>query len=130
MSPALKDELELRTFTEPHWFRVEARHWSVADEWGEHSYTSADLVVRRILVLRHTPKGAWLGPGPGQMGEPKRLVMRDYFHRGRAYAAPTLAQAREDFRKRKQYRISCLQHQINIAQREIDLLDRGELRSL
>lgn len=124
------DDIALREALEPHWFRIEARHWSVADEWGDHSYTSSEVIVRQISVLKHTPKGAWLGAKPGEFGMPKKLVLREYQHRGRAFAAPTLEQAKEDFRKRKQFRIDRLQAQINRAEREIALLDEGSPRLL
>lgn len=112
------DDLALKEMLEPHWFRIEARHYSVADDYGDHSYTSSELIVIEIPVIKHTPKGAWLMISPSR----KKFVLRDYQHRGRAYAAPALAQAKEDFRKRKQFYINCLQSQINRAQREIDML--------
>ena len=116
-----QDDIALRECLEPHWFRVEARHYSHADEYGDHSYTSSELKIELIKVVRHTPKGAWLLQGFSN----KRFVLRDYQHRARAYAAPTLEMAKEDFRKRKQYRIDRLQAQIHRAEREIALLGRS-----
>lgn len=107
------DAVQLREFTEPHWFRVEGRTWGDGD-----GGCYAELIVKEILVSKHTPKGAWLNQGFSS----KRFVLRDYVHRARAYAAPTLEQAKEDFRKRKLYQISCLQLRIDQVRRQLDLV--------
>lgn len=105
-----EDDLQLREMVEPHWFRVEA----------ENSYEDgARLVVEQIPVLKHTPKGAWVH---GRRGE-RRLVLREYLYRGRAFAAPTRHQALEDFRLRKRFQIARLQAELNWAKRQLELLD-------
>ena len=118
------DDLALRECLEMSWFRVEARSWAVFDEWGDASDDSySELVYRRIPVVKHTPKGAWLRTG----SRDKRLVLREYQHRARAFAAPTLEQAKEDFRLRKQYHIACLKGRIARAEADLKLLD-GKIR--
>lgn len=42
------------------WYRCEVKHYSVADEWGDHSYTSTEVQWTKFAVLRETPKGVWL----------------------------------------------------------------------
>lgn len=117
-----QDDIALRECLEPVWFRVEAQHWANVDDWGYVSSRHSALKIIEIPVLKHTPKGAWIGARPGEIGMAKKLVLREYQHRARAYAAPTLDQAKEDFRKRKLYRIACLQAEIQRAEREIQLL--------
>ena len=117
-----QDDLALRECLEPVWFRVEARHHATVNDWGDVDGHYADLKIIEITVLKHTPKGAWIGARPGEFGMAKKLVLREYTHRARAFAAPTLDQAKEDFRKRKLYRIARLQAQIHQAEREIQLL--------
>lgn len=123
MTQEEKDELELRAALEPCWFRIEARYWSVSDEWGQH--TNSGIVLIRIPVAKHTPKGAWLGKGVKP-----RFVLREYEHRGRAYAAPTEQQAIADFQRRKAFQIRMHEKQISRATLELDLLNRGRIRAL
>lgn len=120
-----QEELAQRLLDEPHWFRVTARHYATVNDYGEVDGRWSDLRIEKIEVVRHTPKGAWL-----RVGFKPAFLKREYRHRGRAYAAPTEAQAREDFRKRKQFRISMLQKQIDRAQQEINLLDQHTLFNL
>lgn len=99
------DDRELLEAIEPHWFRIE-----------EHE---DGLTCRRVRILKHTPKGARIENG--------RLILRDYIHRGRAYAAPTLAQAQKNFRLRKEYQISRLQRSMSIAQAALDMLEEDNI---
>lgn len=116
MNQEEKDDLELRTALEPCWFRVEADHYD---------YGCSRLAVIDIPVIKHTPRGAWV-MRKGQ----KFLVLRDYTHRGRAYAAPSIVQAMEDFRHRKQFQISRLKQELRGAESELALLETGKLRLL
>lgn len=99
------DDLELREFLEPHWYRVVAE-----DDHGG----GARLVCYRLTVMKHTPRGVLLKIG--------KRVARDYAHRGRAYAAPTLAQAEEDFRLRKLFQIRRLKSELGWAEQQLALL--------
>jgi hypothetical protein len=104
-------ELELREFLEPNWFRIYAR-------WTGDEYTSrAELICETVRVLKHTPKGVRLTNG--------KLVLRDYVHRGRAHAAPTISQAEEDFVRRKTWQIKRLRAKIYQAETELALLASG-----
>lgn len=105
MKSDIDDELDLRELLEPHWFRIHARWW----EGG-----SAELICETVQILKHTPKGVRVYGG--------KLVLRDYVHRGRAYAAPTVEQAEEDFRKRKLWQIGRLKSKLNQAEAELALL--------
>lgn len=42
------------------WYRCEVKHYSVADEWGDHSYTSSEIQWTKYAVVAETPKGVWL----------------------------------------------------------------------
>ena len=108
------------------WFRVEARHHADVDDWGDVIGSHSYLQVIEYDVVKETPKGVWLQ----RPFMAKKFVLREILHRGRAFAAPTEDQAREDFRLRKQFRINRLQSQINQAQREIDLLSTGYVQRI
>jgi hypothetical protein len=111
MSP---DDIALLEFTEPHWFRVEAEH----DEYQSR------LVVIPIPILKYTPKGVWVSyRARYSFKSGKRLILRNYVHRGRAYAAPTEKQARDDFRKRKEFQIRMLKAELANAQKCFDLVN-------
>lgn len=47
------------------WYRVEVKRYSVADEWGDHSYTSHEVYVQKYQVVKYTPKGVWIDHGFG-----------------------------------------------------------------
>lgn len=42
------------------WYRCEIKRYSIADEWGDHSYTSSEIVWTKYAIVRETPKGVWL----------------------------------------------------------------------
>ena len=42
------------------WYRCEVRHYSIADEWGDHEYTNTQVVWTTYEVARYTNKGVWL----------------------------------------------------------------------
>lgn len=42
------------------WYRCEVKHYSVADEWGDHAYSSSEVVWTKYAVIAETPKGVWL----------------------------------------------------------------------
>lgn len=108
-------DVDVREFTEPHWFRVEVHTYGYTDEYGDSAGSYDKVDIKKLEVLKHTPKGAFLNNGFGQ----RKFVLRDVQHRARAYAAPTLEMARQDFIKRKLYHISKLQDRINRANRQI-----------
>lgn len=111
-----KDEdVQVREFTETHWFRVTVQTYGYTNEYGDVCGSYDRVHVDELKVEKHTPKGAFLQTGFGA----RKFVRRDYVHRGRAFAAPTLEQAKEDFVKRKAFQIGCLQDKINRAERQI-----------
>ena len=57
------------------WYRVDVKHYSVADEWGDHSHTSTELVWSKFAVHRETAKGVFLVEVPMGFKDP-------YHHRG------------------------------------------------
>ena len=110
-------DLDIREALEPTWFRVEARHYVSTDEYGDIVGGSSNLQLIEYRVIRHTPRGAWLDNAGSS-----KFVLRDMQHRARAFAAPTIEQAKADFKLRKQYRIKKLEAQIHRAKVEISLL--------
>lgn len=42
------------------WYRADVRWYSVADEWGDHSYSTCHVYITEFDVVRTTPKGVWL----------------------------------------------------------------------
>lgn len=128
MAELILDELAQRMIDEPIWFRVEAASYAITDDWGDVVGSHRYLTVRKLKVMKHTPKGAWLSNG--FFVEQRKFVLRDVQHRGRLFAAPTLDQAKEDFRLRKQFRIDRLQSQINRALKEIELLNSSTIHTI
>lgn len=111
-----KDDLALLEMKEPYWFRVEAPYYEMHDK---------ALLMIRVPIIKYTPKGVWVTATSRRFDSAKKLVLRKYQHRGRAYAASTPEQAAEDFRMRKQFQIRRLQSQIQSAQADLDLLSDG-----
>lgn len=108
-------DVDVREFTEPSWFRVEFHSYGYSDEYGNLSGSYDRIDIKELKVLKHTPKGAFLDAGFGK----RKFVLRELQHRARAYAAPTVAQAKQDFIKRKMYYVMKLQERINRANRQI-----------
>lgn len=101
------------------WYRVEDRRYSVADEWGDHSYTTVQIHVREIPVLRHTPKGVWLEEPWNIAGEGKRFVLRDARKR---WACPSKEEAMESFRARKQRQARILRARLATVEEALSLV--------
>lgn len=99
------------------WHRIEVTTHGHVDEWGDVVGSSDYERHTTFEVVKTTPKGAQLNAW-GQ----RKFVLREMQHRGRAFAAPTLEQAREDFIARKTFRINRLQAQINRETRYIELI--------
>lgn len=102
-------DLDVREFTEPVWYRVE----------GEHYDGAPVLRLNTYKVRKHTAKAAQLVIGG--FSKDTKLVKRDYVHRARAFAAPTVEQALIDFQQRKRYHILCMEGRLNRAREELDL---------
>lgn len=45
------------------WYRYEDKWYSVADEWGNHSYSTLRVELWLSTVVKVTPKGVWIVPG-------------------------------------------------------------------
>lgn len=82
-----------------YWYRVDVQHYSVANEWGEHSYTSTRVQVTRYEWVRDTPRGVWL----------REWIGAPFHVRGKALkqrAVPTLDLAYQDAIARKDRHIA------------------------
>jgi hypothetical protein len=103
------------------WFRVTVQHYATVNEHGDVDGHYSNVTVTQFPVLKHTPKGVWLEIPLSA----KKFVLREMLHRGRAYAAPTLEQAKQDFIARKQFERNRLESRINRIDREIALVSQG-----
>lgn len=111
--------METLTVSEQTWHRIEVQHYATVNDFGEVDGRYATVRHIKYEVTKLTPKGAWLRiPFNG-----KKFVLREMQHRGRAFAAPTVEQAADDFRARKAFQIGRLQSQINRANKELALVE-------
>jgi hypothetical protein len=104
------------------WYRVEDRTYSTCsiDAAGSEQYgTAVTIRTLKFPVLKLTPRGAWLDTGAGS----KRFALREAQRR---YACPTLEEARESFRARKQAQIRILREQIERIDYALGLLSMEE----
>jgi hypothetical protein len=79
-----------------------------------------EVELRRFRVLSHTPKGAWL-----ELHYGKRLVLTGSRKR---YACPTIEEAAESFKARKQAQIRVLRSQLHTAKEGLRLIDAAAER--
>lgn len=103
------------------WYRCEVRHFSVADEYGDHAYTSTSVVWTTYLVVKDTPKGVWLSAGFGRV-----FVLGTAL---RQHACPTRELALADAIARKERHIGGCKARLRAAEDDLDHLI-AELRGL
>lgn len=86
-----------------YWFRFDEQSYSVSNEWGEHSHSRLELQLRKVKVIRETPKGVWVIGGHYGWNNP-RFILKDARKR---HACSTVEEAKASFiaRKEKQARI-------------------------
>ena len=102
------------------WYRAEIKHYSVADEWGDHSYTSTEISWTKYAVVRETPKGVWLNSGAFVLGKATKQL-----------ACPTKELALEDCRQRKLAHIRGCKARLARAERDLEVINgEGCLLSL
>lgn len=114
------------------WYRCEVRHYSVADEWGDHSHTTSALSWIKFGVVAETPKGVWLRMVPWAATNPnawrcaKGKPGDDFFVRGtsmRQTATPTKALALRDAIARKKRHIEGCKARLRQAENDLHLLE-------
>ena len=95
--------------SEEFWYRYEdVRCAASLNEWGDIvGVGPLEVRLRKLAVVRHTPKGVWLSYGSivnGGISTPARFVLREANKR---YACPTVEEAKVSFiaRKRRQLAI-------------------------
>ena len=98
------------------WYRAEVKHYSIADEYGDHAYTSAKVVITRFCVVKFTPKGVWLSDVWSNITDPwillgqnPKTLFHTVFVNGstmRQYAVPTIELAYIDCIKRLERKIA------------------------
>ena len=99
------------------WWSCEIAHYSVADDWGDHAFTSSAVAWQWYRVDRATPKGVWLKlPFGGQ-----------FFVQGKAIrqrASPTPALALRDAIAKKERHVAGCESRLKRAVDDLDKLTR------
>jgi hypothetical protein len=98
------------------WYRVvDFRYAPTLDEWDRpQGDGQSALKVSEYLVVRHTERGVWLHLD----GWGRRFVLRDARKR---FACPTLKEAWESFRARKERQLRLLTAQIAHVRRVLEM---------
>jgi hypothetical protein len=112
------------------WYRCEIKRYSIADEYGDHSYTSTEVKWEKFAILKETPKGVWLCSVPPHYTDPDKLrglhnPMFSDFVLGTArkqMALPTKEAALADAIRRKEYHVLCCKRRLASAEKELQLL--------
>lgn len=115
------------------WHRFEDRRYSVADEYGEHSYTTYDVAHLQYWVVKLTPCGVQLVQRWGQSDTCSTWDRKDHwflaprfqnFNWNKKFACPTLAEAFISYEARKNREIGIYQARILAAQTYIQIARR------
>lgn len=123
------------------WYRAEVRHYSVSDEWGDHSHTSTEIYWTKYAVVKATPKGVWLrsvswgetNTEKYQDGRSRDFHMEPQFVLGtarRQLACPTKELALEDCRQRKLAHVRGCEARLRGAQADLRLIETYDGRRL
>ena len=118
------------------WYRCEIRHYSVADEWGDHAYTSTEVVWSKYAVVRETPKGVWLSRVLSGTTDPD--CRRGKMDRGdlqlvigttmKQLACPTKELALADAIARKKRHVAGCEARLYAAQKDLRELEFEQLK--
>ena len=114
------------------WYRCEVKHYSAADEWGDHSYTSTQVEWTKYAVVAETPKGVWLTRAPWSTLDPDKYrgqkgqrLSADVFVLGtskRQEACPTKDLAIADAIARKKRHIAGCEARLRAAEHDLQAL--------
>lgn len=106
-----------------YWYRYEYDAAAPRKDQNDQPLWSAqcgELVLERFMVLKRTPKGAWISRWPWRSYWPqdgKRFVLATGRKR---YAMPTEAEALESYIQRKRRHISILTGQLSDAKEGLE----------
>lgn len=120
-------------------YRFEDRRYSIADEYGDHAYTSHKVACLVFPVLKVTKCGVWITfnyeeyprlPQPRQYtvmhnGQDRRFIN---LQANKKFACPTLELAAESYIARKNRQIRIYQARINSAEIHKEALARFMLQ--
>lgn len=89
------------------------------DELGDRlpGYALVRIQLYEFPVLKHTPKGVWIGWSDGE----KKFVNRSWT---KQYALPTIKEAQESFRRRKLRQIRIYKTRVVLAERALQQMDK------
>jgi hypothetical protein len=106
--------------TEDHLIRCEARRRSITLDAELELYGTSppSLEFYRFKILKRTPKGAWINSFEG-----KRFVL---LTAAKQYASSTQAEAVNQLRSRKRWRIKILSRQLKDAKEDLALAEQYE----
>lgn len=112
------------------WYRCEVKHYSVADEWGDHDYTSTQVMWTKYAVLRETPKGVWLTSVPASSKDPDAFRGKDRYYRDlvigtskKQLACPTKELALADAIARKKRHVDGCSARLQSAMKDLRVLE-------
>jgi hypothetical protein len=103
-----------------YWYRLEEQRYAAPLDEFERPMGRGRLVVhvRKLKVVRHTPKGVWLAGLSWSEARP-RFVRKDA---RRQFACPTLEGAKFSFRKRKERQASIFRARAETADEAVGLM--------
>ena len=113
--------------TEEFWFRYENHRYAApVDEWGDVvGRGHLEVVLLKLRVLKHTPKGVWLDASRSRMWSQFRcFVLRDARKR---FACPTIEDAKESFVARKQRQARIYRARLADAEEAICIIEEKSL---
>ena len=109
-----------------YWYRLEEQRYAAPLDEYDQPMGQGRLVVhvRKLKVLRYTPKGAWLiGLNYGLLNP--RFVLRDGRKR---FACPTLEDATASFLKRKERHARILHAQLRTVEEAAAIAKSGKFQ--
>lgn len=109
-----------------YWYRLEEQRYAAPLDEFDRPMGRGELVVhlRKLKVVRHTPKGVWLA-GLSWSEDRPRFVLKDA---RRQFACPTIEGAKFSFRKRKERQASIFRARADQADEAISLMACGRIR--
>ena len=109
-----------------YWYRLEEQRYAAPLDEYDQPMGRGQLVVhvRKLKVLRHTPKGAWLIGLQYGHNNP-RFVLREGKKR---FACPTLEDATQSFLKRKDRHARVLQAQLETVEEASAMAKSGRFQ--
>lgn len=117
-------------------YRFEDQRYSVANEYGDHEYTSHEVKLLVFPILKYTACGFWIGldydvfPRQPRQRNPEFYIRTAGYRKrfvnlqaNKRYALPTVTEAHESYKARKRRQISIYEARIKGAKRHLEALE-------